>query len=580
MYAYNCLSRTWKPVHVTTIQKPLPWCRRLHHDGRNRLSNFWTPTKGRKPSQDAIPEDGHQLLLRAGFLRQAHSGLFHLLPLGLRVQNKLEALIDHHMQSLGASKVSLSSLSSEELWRRSGRLQGRDAEFLRLADRKGAKYLLAPTHEEEITSIVAEAVNSYKDLPLRLYQISRKYRDEARPRQGLLRGREFVMKDLYTFDITEEQAKATYESVRQAYRAFFDDLALPYLVAAADSGNMGGSLSHEYHFATDKGEDSIIGCSSCDLSTNEELYTHEAAPEHGGSDGILYWHGVTRDRRCRVVAAFPNYSTLTDGSVIENDVGIHALKAVAPRVDTSNGKISSEGPDPKMIAEGNALFVDARIAKFFNTTDPGKDLEWTVAAIDGQAIQLTEPRAGEKCPHCTDGILNIHQAVEIGHTFHLGTRYSKPLGVEVLDSNNKQVTVQMGCHGVGVSRLLGAVATLLADSKGLNWPTALAPFNVMIIPGPKASIDDASELYDSLLPHDLDVVIDDRDKAMGWKLNDADLVGYPFIVVMGKSWASKKIVEVQCRQLNAKMEVSLSQIGPNLEGLKYRLRNQQTNKDD
>ena len=243
------------------------------YDGRNRLSNFWTPTQLVTQTADAGPQDGHDLLIRAGFLRQAHSGIFHLLPLGLRVQNKIEKLIDRHMLHLGASKVSLSSLSSEELWQRSGRLdKGRTSELLRLEDRKGAKYLLSPTHEEEITTIIANALHSYRQLPLRLYQVSRKYRDEPRPRQGLLRGREFLMKDLYTFDATENAAHETYEAVREAYVAFLEELKLPYLVARADSGNMGGTLSHEYHFPSPQGEDTIINCDKCDYSINEELY--------------------------------------------------------------------------------------------------------------------------------------------------------------------------------------------------------------------------------------------------------------------------------------------------------------------
>lgn len=509
-------------------------------------------------------------MLKAGFLRQAHSGLFHLLPLGLRVQNKLEALIDRHMQNLGASKVSLSSLSSEELWRRSGRLQGRDAEFLRLTDRKGAKYLLSPTHEEEITSIVADGVKSYKDLPLRLYQVSRKYRDEARPRQGLLRGREFLMKDLYTFDVTEQQAKETYESVRQAYRAFLDSLTLPYLVAAADSGNMGGSLSHEYHFISERGEDRIIGCDSCGLSTNEELHTH---PAHGGGEPeILYWHGFMRGRSQRVSVAFPKYNTLADGSRGPlNEVNIHVLKAVVPELDPSTGSTSSEGLADDHVGEGHNMFADARVIS--GLVGSAENTSWEEATLKGHSIQLTAPCEGEKCPHCINGSLKIHKAVEIGHTFHLGTRYSKPLGVDVLDSSNMQVTVQMGCHGIGVSRLMGAVATLLADSKGLNWPSAIAPFEMVVVPGPKTSAEDAQRLYDALVPSNIDVAMDDRDRSMGWKLNDADMVGYPFIVVMGKAWIERGNVELQCRRLDEKMEVNPKELGSVVEKLQDRLRN-------
>ncbi|OTA24040.1 hypothetical protein BTJ68_13273 [Hortaea werneckii EXF-2000] len=438
------------------IPASLKWTRRcIHFDGRNRLSNFWSPTQ-RKPKGDRSHQngeiDGHELLLRAGFLRQSASGIFHLLPLGLRVQDKIEKLIDKHMTRLGASKTSLSSLSSEDLWRQSGRLDGRDSEFFRLQDRKEARFLLSPTHEEEITKIVADAVHSYKDLPLRLYQITRKYRDEARPRQGLLRGREFVMKDLYTFDTTESQARETYEAVRQAYVAFLTDLRLPYLVANADSGNMGGKLSHEYHFASDRGEDIIIGCDTCDYSVNEELF-------------------------------------------------------IAPL---------DKAPAP-----------------------PGK--------------------------------LRLQQATEIGHTFHLGTRYSHPMQLQVLDANNKQVSVSMGCHGIGVSRLIGAIATLLADEEGLGWPMAIAPFEAVLISTPSVDKADVESLYDQVHNAAIDMTIDDRDRAIGWKLNDADLVGYPFVVVIGRAWADKQALELQCRRIGIKEEVRAADVVSRIAELSQKL---------
>ncbi|OTA19527.1 hypothetical protein BTJ68_15332 [Hortaea werneckii EXF-2000] len=466
------------------------WNRRcIHFDGRNRLSNFWSPTQ-RKPKGDRSHQDGeidgHELLLRAGFLRQSASGIFHLLPLGLRVQDKIEKLIDKHMTSLGASKTSLSSLSSEDLWRQSGRLDGRDSEFFRLQDRKEARLLLSPTHEEEITKIVADAVHSYKDLPLRLYQITRKYRDEARPRQGLLRGREFVMKDLYTFDTTESQARETYEAVRQAYVAFLTDLRLPYLVANADSGNMGGKLSHEYHFASDRGEDTIIGCNQCDYSVNEELF-------------------------------------------------------IAPLDKAPSPPVADDAPS-----------MPTKAGFFFAVSKDRRKLLWA-----------TQP--------AQDGKLKLQQATEIGHTFHLGTRYSQPMQLQVLDANNKQVSVSMGCHGIGVSRLIGAIATLLADKEGLGWPVAIAPFEAVLISTPNVNKADVESLYDQIHNAAVDMTIDDRDRAMGWKLNDADLVGYPFVVVMGRAWANKRALELQCRRLGIKEEVQAADVVSRIAELSQRL---------
>ena len=516
-------------------------------------------------------EDGHDLLVRAGFLRQAYSGVFHLLPLGLRVQEKIERLIDKHMLRLGASRVSLSSLSSEELWQRSGRLdKGRTSELLHLEDRKGVKYLLSPTHEEEITTIVADAVKSYKELPLRLYQISRKYRDEPRPRQGLLRGREFLMKDLYTFDATEAEARKTYEAVREAYVAFLEDVHLPYLTARADSGNMGGSLSHEYHFASPQGEDTIITCDSCDYSINEELYVRrldtKEDTEQARDSRPAVQHFISKDRKSLCSIAY---------STAHGELNIYAVKALFPMIDPSvQGDQVMKEEDGQDRIESRLFIRDPRVSNEAlnsngNSMSAQATSEWSTAIVNCEPILLTKAKSGDSCPNCTSGKLKLHQAVEIGHTFHLGQRYSIPFEATVLDADNKRVPIEMGCHGIGVSRLIGAVASLLADPQGLNWPPAISPYNVLIVPLPNVEPMDVVSVYDRLVGHAttqegndtvLDVAIDDRDRAIGWKLKDADLVGYPFIVVMGKSWRNWQAVELQCRRLGLKMEVGIDDL--------------------
>jgi prolyl-tRNA synthetase len=519
------------------------------------------------------------------------------LPLGLRVQDKLEKLIDKHMRILGASKVLLSSLSSEDLWRRSGRLEGKDSEFLRLQDRKGAKYLLSPTHEEEITSLVANAVSSYKDLPLRLYQVSRKYRDEARPRQGLLRGREFLMKDLYTFDVTDLDARLTYEEVRKAYSAFLDELHLPYLVANADSGSMGGTLSHEYHFVSHQGEDNIINCSQCRYSINEELYIgrfdksmvepiwkqiSESFEEGPAVKGINISHGnvtgpcnvtafITKDRKQLLKVVTPENS---------GSVNIYAVKKFFPDVDTAIADPSALWSKLSTSQDGIGItvLVDQRLgvqvgaarlaalASNAQPTVPDKSKLLYSALSKQEQYILTSPLFNDTCPSCQRSSLQISKAIEIGHTFHLGTRYSTPLGAKVQDSQNKWLAISMGCHGIGVSRLIGAVAGLMADGRGLNWPEKIAPFQIVVVPGQQASVEDSALIYDNLVkgtrgsPHEgeLDVVIDDRARPLGWKLKDADLVGYPFIIVLGRSWPEK--VEVQCRRLGIKEEVAVEDV--------------------
>ena len=568
----------------------------MQYDGRNRLSNFWTPTQLPLVSS-AEHENGHDLLARAGFLRQAHSGIFHLLPLGLRVQDKIERLIDKHMLRLGASKVSLSCLSSEELWQKSGRLdKGRSSELLRLEDRKGAKYLLSPTHEEEITTIVANSVQSYKELPLRLYQVSRKYRDEPRPRQGLLRSREFLMKDLYTFDASEEAARQTYEAVRKAYAAVFDELRLPYLTCAADSGNMGGNLSHEFHFSSSQGEDTIISCDECDYSINEELYVgrHNLSadpplgPKQRGAYELTRTACISKDR---------NTLYLFDCLANHGDFNIHAAKAILPDYDSalqSEEAVKEFSNQPGFLkvashflgdANGSeksiVLFHDPRLSKEFlaqhwNESVEAQHENYQIPAINGEAVLLTKAQDGDRCPNCGDGQLKLQQAVEIGHTFHLGQRYSVPLEAKVLDASNKQINVEMGCHGIGVSRLIGAVAALLADTKGLNWPLAISPFNVVIVAGNKVEPAHIAALYDQLSGSDdthpgSDVAIDDRHKPMGWRMNDADLIGYPFIIVMGNAWKEKCVVELQCRRLGFKAEMDASNLVDEVRALSKQL---------
>ncbi|EMD00953.1 hypothetical protein BAUCODRAFT_29329 [Baudoinia panamericana UAMH 10762] len=574
VYCYG-LKRCLGTGRSTASVVSLPTRRSLHRDGRHRLSNFWAPTQ-QKASTKTAREDGHDLLVRAGFLRQAQSGIFHLLPLGLRVQDKIERLIDKHMLSLGASKVSLSTFSSEELWRRSGRLdKGRGSELFSLEDRKGTKLLLSPTHEEEITNIVANAVHSHKQLPLRLYQVSRKYRDEARPRQGLLRGREFLMKDLYTFDSTDDNARCTYEEVRRAYCAFLDDLRLPYVVANADSGNMGGSLSHEYHFVSEKGEDTVITCNQCDFSVNEELFVgrpEKVASAAQASIETQLAFFVSKDRKTLLNVIYPAGS----------DVNIYAVKAVFPDVDASVEDAASVWKRTEG-ARDIVIVFDPRITNPRKTaTMMEKRGDWRTLGpvnvearlleplVGGEMILLTQAREGDNCPRCESGSLKLHSAVEIGHTFHLGTRYSEPLALTVTDQNNQQRHVSMGCHGIGVSRLVGAAASLLADEKGLNWPLAIAPFSAIIVTA-SAGTEDADKVHDLLEHVGVDAVVDDREQKVGWKLNDADLVGYPFIVVLGKAWADRQAIELQCRRLGFKEAIDLGDLAAKVQELSQRL---------
>ncbi len=587
--------------------------RQLYHEsyGARRLSEFWTPTGGIAPTSE---EDSHALLARAGFVRQTHSGIFQLLPLGLRVQEKLERLIDKHMLSLGASKVSLSSLSSEELWRKSGRLDKSNQELFHLEDRKGARLLLSPTHEEEITSLVGNIVKSYKDLPLRLYQVSRKYRDEKRPRQGLLRGREFLMKDLYTFDTSREKALATYHNVRQAYDALLTELKVPYLVAEADSGNIGGDLSHEYHLPSDHGEDSIISCSECGYAVNEELTSAQVicaedqvySPyKHGTDRGIGLWRGIVHDRSTIVEIAYPKTIEWTDhlgqSQTHAAEVSTAKIKYLLPEVDLSVDLSFGDGlakvyPNIDPVESDSARKILS--LNDYRASDEAIGNSTTIEATEalssrfkkGTKFNFIKPVQDDKCPKCSSRSIKVTKAIEIGHTFHLGTRYSEPLGLSIApkpsqqphqESNTPQsleqekTPLQMGCHGIGISRMIAAVASIFADSKGLNWPSVMAPFQVVVVAG-KENQAGAFTVYETLnhklskpkeetlLGHMgtpmIDVIVDDREKNFVWKMKDADLIGYPVIVLLGRCWAEARSCEVQCRRLSIKEKVRLDHL--------------------
>ncbi|KAH7403588.1 prolyl-tRNA synthetase-like protein [Cadophora sp. MPI-SDFR-AT-0126] len=593
-------------------------------DGRTRLSRIWLPTGGIAAS---ATEDSHAKLMRAGLLRQAHPGIFHMLPLGRRVQDKLEALIDKYMFQLGASKLALSSISSEELWAKSGRLKNASSELFRFSDRKDAKYLLSPTHEEEITTLVSSTVKSYKELPVRLYQISRKYRDELRPRHGLLRSREFIMKDLYTFDYSSSLALGTYHEVRAVYSRLFDELKLPYLIAEADSGDMGGNLSHEFHFPTSKGEDHIISCSACDYVANEELaespvppHPHQPSEKETASlDDISVWHGISRDRLTLINVWYLSRTSSPSPSPNEHGINIHAVKAILPYFDPSIDDPLSLWVEGQQGGRTEALqdfrppklvnLVDSRIPLSIRQSIESKDsrlpifsdmLEKSSQDIEvefiaqnpstQQPLNLLRIKDDDLCPRCPNGSLRVQKAIELGHTFHLGTRYSEPLAATVaipvelqskavttgLQSLNGQIPMQMGCHGIGVSRIIGAVADTLADDKGLNWPRVIAPFEVLVVPV-KGNEVAALSVYDMLheaspkSERSLDLVLDDRSQSFSWKMHDADLIGYPVIVVVGRKWKSEQLCEIQCRRLGLRKEVPLGEMTMCIEAILSKL---------
>lgn len=593
---HHLLCRASRNGTSRLAKQPVHFARHSHVDSRKRIGDFWIPTVNVQ-KQDAAP-DATQLLIRAGYLRQAYAGIFHMLPLGLRVQEKLESLIDKHMRSINASKVSLSSMSSKALWRKSGRWKP-GAEFFAFKDRKDTEWLLAPTHEEEITTLLANIVQTPQQLPVRLYQISRKYRDEKRPRGGLLRGREFLMKDLYTFDSTPQEAHATYDDIRGAYRNFLDELRIKYVEARAVSGDMGGNLSHEYHFPSPAGEDIVITCTDCDYARNEEFVSQQSYPPESlqecpaqSTAGVtnrqllLQEDFLSQDGRTLIRAVAPrSIDPDSKGKTGPRSLNPYAIKAALNGVVQIDSGLEDPvklfedlmvtGPMEKPSNKSSIFYLlDSRvkaeaihdlIASDMAHFTPRNVNFYLISAPEAviPGINLLKHQAGDACPECSNGKLKLDKAIEIGHTFHLGTRYSAKLGLATRPGSGKDmVPVEMGCHGIGVSRLVAAVAACLADGSGLNWPRAIAPFEAVILVQKSQAerMQAAEQIYDKLASSKsgaVDVLLDDRqEQGLGWKMKDADMIGYPVIIVVGKAFDQGK-VEVQCRRLRIKQDVDV-----------------------
>ncbi|KAK6344461.1 hypothetical protein TWF696_008098 [Orbilia brochopaga] len=628
--------------------------RQLTTDGRTRVSNLWLPVSKAKPNPKNDPDDVHSLLLKAGYLRNAYPGVFHMLPLGLRVQDKLERLIDKNMKAIGASKAALPSISAHSLWQKTGRAEKMGKELFQFKDRHGTQYLLGPTHEEEITTLVSSTVTSYKQLPLRVYQITRKYRDERRPRAGLLRGREFVMKDLYTFDASYESALRTYDSVVAAYRSIFNELTIPYLLAEADSGNMGGNLSHEYHCPCNTGEDTVLTCSSktedgsvCGYSANVECV--ENLPVRTGRwlrKDTKVWYAVSKDRKVLVKAYYPGAVKLAtadgegkpgDEEWFKREIDPRAIQRVVgdegggvevgmeeasalnaweenftswpDTLDETTGQAKEGETYSRVIKiyDGHLLdgesgakfstfseheadfgavsqsvirqfFSDKKIPTVVKTSIEGPEVE---GEKEERPIFLCKPITGDACPRCAHGSLEATTTTELGHTFYLGTRYSEPLKATVgtIDDSGaqSQVAMQMGCFGIGVTRLIAAIAEAMRDEKGLCWPRVVAPYSVVVVyTGKKEGGEDikntAEEVYDLIAQESRledDVVLDDREESVARKMTEADLVGYSVVVVLGAQFEKAGVIEVQERATGRKHLVSRDELACKLHDILF-----------
>ena len=557
-----------------------------------RLSNFFLRTLREDPADAEVTS--HKLLVRAGYIRRAAPGVFTWLPLGLKVKSRIEQIVREEMGNAGAQEVHFPALLPRDPYEQSGRWESYGDGIFRLQDRKGADYLLAPTHEEMFTLLVKDLYSSYKDLPLTIYQIQDKYRDEARPRAGLLRGREFTMKDAYSFDASDEGLDASYQKQRDAYERIFQRLGLEYVIVNADNGLMGGARSEEFLHPTPVGEDTFVR-SAGGYAANVEAFTtavpepvdFSAVPaatifdspatptietlvahanktlegEYTAADTLknvvlalthldgtreLVVVGIPGDRevdekRAEVAFAPAEVETATPEDFEKNPLLVRGYIGPWSETGAVLGEESATGirylVDPR-VSEGTVWITGANMdEKHAHSVVAGRDF-----FADG-IVEIANVREGDPAPDGS-GPVELARGMEIGHVFQLGRFFAETLGLKVLDQNGKLVTVTMGSYGIGVTRILAIIAELNNDDKGLIWPASVAPFDVQVVAAGRDQVafDVAEDIANQLEAARLDVLYDDRVKVSpGVKFGDAELVGVPKIVIVGRGAADGQV---------------------------------------
>jgi len=544
-----------------------------------RYAEFFLPTLKEVPAEAEVTS--HQFMLRAGMIRKVASGIYSFLPLGLRALRKVENIIRQEMDRAGAQEVFLPSIQPAELWKETGRWETHGEELLRIKDRHARDFCYGPTHEEVVTDLVRREVRSYRELPLILYQIQTKFRDEIRPRFGLMRGREFCMKDAYSFDADEEGARESYRKVFEAYKRIFTRLGLAFRAVEADTGNIGGSFSHEFMVLAESGEDSIVFCTGCDYAANvEKAGIGQASPVEDADrkadlelvktpgkktvEDVTRFLGVPPERLIKTLicrAGDREAAVLVRGDREVNEFKLReALGSGKVRLASTEevqeitgvpagylGPVGMKLPlyaDREVAGMKDAVAGANRVDHHFLHVDPGRDLQGAVFA------DLRNAEAGDPCPRCGAG-MEKKRGIEVGHVFMLGTTYSEPMRAVYLDRDGREQTIRMGCFGIGVGRTLAAAIEQNHDRDGIRFPFPIAPFQVIITalnPAEK-TIREASEgLYAALRGKGVEVLLDDRDERPGKKFKDADLIGIPLRVTIGQKNLKEGNVEIKLRE--------------------------------
>ncbi|MGC0412451.1 prolyl-tRNA synthetase [Streptomyces sp. SAI-195] len=553
-----------------------------------RMSKLMAKTLRDDPADAEVLS--HKLLVRAGYVRRTAAGLWSWLPLGKKVLGNIERIVREEMDAIGAQEVQLPALLPREPYEATGRWDEYGPELFRLQDRKGGDYLLGPTHEEIFTLLVKDQASSYKDLPVILYQIQNKYRDEARPRAGILRGREFLMKDSYSFDVADEGLAESYALHRAAYQRVFDRLGLDYRIVAATAGAMGGSKSEEFLAPAEAGEDTFADCPNCDYAANTEAITYALTPTDATGTPAAEDIDTPDTPTIETLAAslgVPASATLknllvkVDGEIVavgvpgDREVDMDKVEAhFAPatvelvtaedfvgRPDLVRGYVGPQG-----LGEKVKYIADPRVAPgtawITGANKPDTHAKNVVAGRDFEVdtyVDVVVVREGDPCPNCGTG-LKLDRAIEIGHIFQLGRKYADALKLDVLGQNGKPARVTMGSYGIGVSRAVAVLAEQHADDKGLVWSKEVAPADVHVVAAGKAlQTELALEVSDKLAAAGVRVLVDDRaGVSPGVKFTDAELIGVPQILVAGRR-SAEGVVELKDRRTGEREEVTVEE---------------------
>lgn len=546
-----------------------------------RVTQVLVPTLREDPAEaDTI---SHKLLLRAGMLRKVAAGIYTLLPLGYRVVQKIEQIVREEMNRAGGVELLLPIIQPAEIWYETGRWEVYGPEMFRLKDRHNRDFCLGPTHEEVITDLIRQEIRSYRQLPLLLYQIQNKYRDERRPRFGLLRGREFIMKDLYSFDKDREGLEISYRKMYDAYKRIFTRCGLSFRIVEADPGAIGGSDSHEFMVLADTGEAKLVFCSVCEYAANTEkapckpdkyMSTEDtkplemiATPDMRTVGDVASFLNIEHRQIVKTmffkaddefVAVLIRGDRTVNEAKVRNFLGVNMVEiATENEVQTEYGiPIGFAGPVDLKKKAPIKIIADEELKYLVNAVTGANQKDYHYVNVNiGRDFEVDEfgdfrvAEEGDRCPQC-NALLHIKRGIEVGQIFKLGTKYSKALGASILDEKGVEAPIIMGCYGIGITRTMAAAVEQCHDDEGIIWPVSIAPFEAVVIPincCDSLQMKNAEEVYKDLLDCGIDVILDDRDERAGVKFKDADLIGYPIRVVVGNRAVTDGLLEIKWR---------------------------------